>query len=335
MPKVIVSERGRREEWVHDCKEDVLTIGRHDDNVLPLPSRGVSRTHAQIMKEGDDFFLCDMGSGNGTVLNGVKLTPHERYLLRNRDAIIIDTYELRFFAADDLVDKSYDEEVTENDILEVKLLKKVLKAFDKETVPSFEILNGSAEGAKFHLMDDLPEFVIGRDPDADVPIDEQVISRAHAKIIKRWGGIAIRDLESKNGTFVNNRKIVEEYLHDGDRIALGTIVLMFRNPQELNLALLAETVPPKTKPAHVAPADIPGIEEAAPLDEEPAVEVPEEEAEEPRAAAPESGAYSSPAYPTHTPARTTRLTPVEIGMMGLGALVFVFALITLVNLMFA
>jgi pSer/pThr/pTyr-binding forkhead associated (FHA) protein len=330
MPKIIVSERGRREEWVHECKEDVLTIGRHDDNVLPLPSRGVSRMHAQIMKDGDDFFLCDMGSGNGTVLNGVKLTPHERYLLRNKDAIIIDTYELRFFAAHDLVDKSYDEEVTENDILEVKLLKKVLKAFDKETVPSFEVLNGSAEGTKFHLTDDLPEFIIGRDPDADVPIDEHVISRAHAKIIKRWGGIAIRDLESKNGTFVNNRKIVEEYLHDGDRIALGTIVLMFRNPQELNLSQLMETVPPKNKPAQTLPEDIPGAEaaaEEAPT-EEPAPPAAEEEA--PREEAP-----PAMAYPTHAPAPKSRLTPVEIGMIGLGALVFVFALITLVNLMFA
>jgi pSer/pThr/pTyr-binding forkhead associated (FHA) protein len=337
MPKLIISEQGRHEEWIHECGEVAVSIGRHDSNVVTLPGRGVSRQHAQILKEGDDFFLIDMESGNGTFLNGNRIKATEKHLLRNKDNIAIDTFELKFYTTDELLEKSYNEEITESDILEVKLLKKVIGALDKETVPSLEVLNGTAEGTKVHLSDDMQELVIGRDPDADVSINEYVISRKHAKIIKRWGGIAIRDLESKNGTFVNNRRVVEEYLHDGDRIALGTIVMMFRNPQEINFAHFAEKIPPKHKPAKVAPESIPAAEG---IPEEAQPEEGEEEAYEPqpeeRFEELEEARYAPvQGYPAAKQKLWKRFTPIEIGMVGLGALIFIFALITLVNLMFA
>lgn len=332
MPKLIISEQGRHEEWIHECGEATVSIGRHDSNIITLPGRGVSRQHAEILKEGEDFFLIDLESGNGTFLNGNKIKSNERHLLRNKDNIGIDTFELKFYTTDEQLERSYNEEITESDILEVKLLKKVISALDKETIPSLEVLNGSAEGTKIHLSDEIQELIIGRDPDADFSINEYVISRKHAKIIKRWGGIAIRDLESKNGTFVNNRRVVEEYLHDGDRIALGTIVLMFRNPQEINLAHLAEKIPPKHKPAEIKPEAIPaaeGIPEEAAEGEapEPSLEERFEELEAARAA-------PLGAYPAAKEKLWKRFTPIEIGMMGLGALIFIFALITLVNLLF-
>ena len=49
--------------------EEVLSIGRHDENIIALPGRSVSRSHAQITKDGQDFFIVDQESGNGTFLN--------------------------------------------------------------------------------------------------------------------------------------------------------------------------------------------------------------------------------------------------------------------------
>jgi hypothetical protein len=188
------------------------------------------------------------------------------------------------------------------------------------------------------------ELVMGRDPSADFPINEFVISRKHAKISKRWGGIVIRDLESKNGTFINNRRIVEEFLHDGDRIAMGTIVLMFRNPQEINLAQFSQKIPPKRTPARIEPQDIPiPEEEGAPPGEMPPEEAaPEEEAAPAEEESPletwgatEERPRPAP-YPLHMPRQSLlkRFSPVEIGMVGLGALVLIFAFITIVNLIF-
>jgi pSer/pThr/pTyr-binding forkhead associated (FHA) protein len=343
MPRLIISERGEKHEWTHDCLEETISIGRMDDNIIVLPGRGVSRQHAQIVRVDDNFFVLDMGSGNGTSLNGTEIRPHEKNLLRNNDLISIDVFNLRFHTTDEVLEKSYNEEITDSDIIEVKLLKKVLRALDKETVPSFEVLNGVAEGKKIFLTDDMGEMIVGRDPSCELSINEFVISRKHAKINKRWGGIVIRDLESKNGTFINNRRVVEEFLHDGDRVALGTIVLLFRNPQEINLAHLTEKVPPKRTPAKIEPEDIPmpegaeEISEEAPPEEAPSEEAPrEEEAYPPETFEEFEGPAKAVPYPVNPPRKSIfgKLTPVEIGMIGLGVLVFIFALITLANLMF-
>jgi pSer/pThr/pTyr-binding forkhead associated (FHA) protein len=344
MPRLIISERGEKSEWTHDCLEETISIGRMDDNTIVLPGRGVSRQHAQIIRVDENYFLVDLGSGNGTSLNGTDIRPHEKNLLRNNDLISIDVFNLRFHTTDEMLEKSYNEEITDSDILEVKLLKKVLKALDKETVPSLEVLNGAAEGKKIFLTDEMNEMIVGRDPSCELSINEFVISRKHAKINKRWGGIVIRDLESKNGTFINNRRIVEEFLHDGDRIALGTIVLLFRNPQEINLAHLTEKIPPKRTPAKIEPEDIPipkeaeaGAEEAPPEVMPPPEEAPSEgEAPSFETFEEMEGAAKTAPYPVKPPRKSIfgKLTPVEIGMIGLGILVFVFALITLANLMF-
>ena len=344
MPTLIIQERGTDESQTHRCLEEAVTIGRLESNMVQLSSKGVSRQHAKIMGEGGDFFIIDLKSGNGTYLNGVKLTAHEKNLLRTGDLISIDRFDIRFQEEDEALGDAYEEEITESDMLEVKLLKKVLTALDKDMVPSLEVLNGVLEGKKIFLTDEVTDLVIGREPECDFPINEYVISRRHAKVTKRWGGIAIRDLESKNGTFVNNRRVVEEYLHDGDRIALGTIVLMFRNPQEINLAQLEEARP-KTRPAPVSPQDIPGLEaegvKAPPAEEErpPEEEAAEEREEEPSAIEEweelEKSLPGQAPYPTPEAKieRIKTLTPVEIGMIGLGALVLIFALITIVNLL--
>lgn len=358
MSQLIIQERGREEPLVHNCAEEIITIGREDDNVVQLLGRGVSRRHAQITIDGENFYLVDLKSGNGTFLNGMRLASDEKNLLRAGDLITIDTFDIRFHADDFEAVQAVAEEITDSDVLEVKLLKKVLTALDKEMVPSLEVLNGSAEGKKIFLSDEMNEFTVGRDPDCDFLINEYVISRKHAKIIKRWGGIAIRDLESKNGVFVNNRRVVEEYLHDGDRIALGTIVLLFRNPQEINIAHL-EDIKPKVVPARVTPQEIPGLEaedEAQAAFERGQEEAAEhgfeeaagEEAEEEEYASEEElealkqweeleaqQAQAQYPSPTPRPKGIKSLTPVEIGMIGLGALVLIFALITVVNLLSA
>jgi DNA-binding winged helix-turn-helix (wHTH) protein len=73
------------------------------------------------------------------------------------------------------------------------------------------------------------EHVLGRDPDADVFIDNTAVSRRHARISIAAGRVQLEDLGSHNGTFVNGRKIdglVE--IADGDVITLGPVTMTFR-----------------------------------------------------------------------------------------------------------
>jgi len=70
--------------------------------------------------------------------------------------------------------------------------------------------------------------VIGRDPDAQVYIDHPSVSRRHALVSIGQGGAAIEDLGSRNGTFVDGRRIEEPTsLHQRAVIGAGPIAMTF------------------------------------------------------------------------------------------------------------
>jgi DNA-binding winged helix-turn-helix (wHTH) protein len=72
--------------------------------------------------------------------------------------------------------------------------------------------------------------VVGRDPGCSIHLIASGISHRHAKITLTDGNGVIKDLGSKNGTWVNDEQIVESYeLRDGDVIRLGRSKLMFRS----------------------------------------------------------------------------------------------------------
>ncbi|SRR6266540_2557506 len=72
------------------------------------------------------------------------------------------------------------------------------------------------------------ETVLGRGPDCAVWIDDESVSRRHARI--RIDGVTaqLEDLGSRNGTFVNGRHVESAELADGDEIRLGSVNLTLR-----------------------------------------------------------------------------------------------------------
>jgi pSer/pThr/pTyr-binding forkhead associated (FHA) protein len=62
---------------------------------------------------------------------------------------------------------------------------------------------------------------IGRAPDNDLPVDNLAVSNYHAKVYYEAGRLVIEDLDSLNGTFVNDLRIERATLHDGDNIHIG------------------------------------------------------------------------------------------------------------------
>jgi pSer/pThr/pTyr-binding forkhead associated (FHA) protein len=62
---------------------------------------------------------------------------------------------------------------------------------------------------------------IGRSPDNDLPVDNLAISNYHARVYFEAGRLVVEDLESLNGTFVNDLRIERATLHDGDSIWIG------------------------------------------------------------------------------------------------------------------
>jgi DNA-binding winged helix-turn-helix (wHTH) protein len=73
------------------------------------------------------------------------------------------------------------------------------------------------------------ENVIGRDAIADVVLPSKSISRKHAVVTVRGGAATLQDLESKNGTFIDTKRVAQETaLVDGNVIRFGALKVLYR-----------------------------------------------------------------------------------------------------------
>lgn len=110
--------------------------------------------------------------------------------------------------------------------------------FGGPAVPSVQpcllLLTGAHKGALYPLQEG--GHVLGRSPaEADILLDgARGVSRTHARVdVLPDGTVAVADLDSTNGVFLNDQKVSQATLEDGDRLALGPEVLFrleFRDP---------------------------------------------------------------------------------------------------------
>lgn len=88
-------------------------------------------------------------------------------------------------------------------------------------------LNGNLKGQDFRLV--TGKNVIGTAADCDVVLTDQFMSARHAVIRHEEGSFVLVDLDSTNGTFVNDQQVSKEELIDNDRIRLGKSDLKFKS----------------------------------------------------------------------------------------------------------
>jgi len=101
MPKIqIVRPDGSQTD--HELTEETLTIGRAPDNVFPIDDVSVSSHHAEIAPSSGIYLLKDLGSTNGTKVNGTDLQPETEYTLKPGDKI-------RFGKVDSIFDPEHAE----------------------------------------------------------------------------------------------------------------------------------------------------------------------------------------------------------------------------------
>jgi hypothetical protein len=87
-----------------------VSIGRLDPATATFPDidlttdgaleKGVSRRHAKITRKGAEVFLEDLGSVNGTLLNGKRLTPYLPHVLASEDEIRVGRLFMRVYIAE-------------------------------------------------------------------------------------------------------------------------------------------------------------------------------------------------------------------------------------------
>lgn len=92
--------------------------------------------------------------------------------------------------------------------------------------PCLLVTGGPGAGSRFGLGDGTTS--LGRDPRNDVFLDDVTVSRRHAEIRRRSSHVAIRDVGSFNGTYLNGARIeTDAVLSDGDDLRIGRFRVVF------------------------------------------------------------------------------------------------------------
>ncbi|WP_293936816.1 FHA domain-containing protein [Iodobacter sp.] len=104
-------------------------------------------------------------------------------------------------------------------------------------------------------------FTIGRRPNNDIQIDNLAVSGEHATLTMRGSEVFIEDLNSTNGTKVNNQDVQKQHLKDGDEILIGKHILHFFSEKpsentdfEKTMMLGRPPIASAPKPAAAAPS---------------------------------------------------------------------------------
>lgn len=104
---VLTVEEGEHTGLRVVVQPDSFVIGRGEECDLVLNDRAISRQHARITRQGDVFFVEDLGSKNGTWLNGEPLSAAER--LRDGDRIqLAMTVRIVYTESDATIEMSFD-----------------------------------------------------------------------------------------------------------------------------------------------------------------------------------------------------------------------------------
>ena len=186
-----------------------LTMGRAPDNDIVLMHGYVSAHHGRFELGGSGWTYTDLGSTNGTYVNGQK---QEHTMLRNGDVLRIgeaqgNSVGLTFRATAETGSISVYQQV-------------VSQAMTGTPVASQRTGTRMLDAASF--------LIIGRDPQAQITLDAPIVSRHHARVEQTAQGPVLTDLNSTNGTFVNGRRLTApQPLLEGDVVQIGPYKLVY------------------------------------------------------------------------------------------------------------
>jgi pSer/pThr/pTyr-binding forkhead associated (FHA) protein len=167
-----------------------LSIGRVKTSDFPLTDSQVSRKHAEIVREGPDFVLVDLGGANGTFV-GPERKKIARHTLVDGDRIRIGRNVLEV-----AITLPRDEDATELRVApDPDVTATLLRPRGASVV--LTVLSGPDRGKVFSA--DKNRIEIGRRPGCDVVLSDAGVSRLHATIRRDGGRYMIYDENSANG----------------------------------------------------------------------------------------------------------------------------------------
>lgn len=172
-------------------------IGREAPNDLPLHDGAVSRNHAVIACEDGTCTVRDLGSGNGTWVNGKRVTERR---LKGGELLRFGS-QLEFRLVGEVSEPAWKR-------LLGTLFRRGLLARDSGFEPRRTAIGGHG-------------ILVGRSKQSSLRLPLSQVSEMHARVENRGGVPWVVDLKSRNGTYVNGEPVKERCLEVGDEVGFA------------------------------------------------------------------------------------------------------------------
>ena len=224
-----------------ELNQEETTIGRKPENTIHIDNLAVSSKHARVLKIGKKVILEDLGSTNGTSVNGQETSKH---ILNNGDVITVGKHTLTFVALDDEVPVASPADEEEDDMDKTMIISSAAReemmssqggASAKSTAaPSASMLlakvqyiSGSLMGKVVELKSSLTS--IGKGDSCKIKVKGLLVGKQAAVITRRPTGYHITYLEGMSKLRVNGEVVssAPRVLKDGDIIELSDTKLEF------------------------------------------------------------------------------------------------------------
>ena len=210
--------------------KESTTIGRKPDNDIVIDNQAVSGHHASITVEGDKLMLEDLGSLNGTFVNGQKISKTELF---NGDVVLIGVHTLNVTSEKNRSQETKGFAVRGRSMDETMVIapddqKKIVAAADKnlpEPLGGFMVVEGSTEKKEYELKERVSS--IGKEDGSAVKLKGLFAPKLAALVNRRKEGYFITPAGGKelkvNGKTIDRRCD----LKDGDLVEVANLKLQF------------------------------------------------------------------------------------------------------------
>lgn len=209
-------------------EKERFVIGRRPTCDVQINDQGISKEHMAILTVGNDQIVEDLGSTNGTLVNGEKV---QRHILQNGDVIEVGRYAIKYVNAKALPDMDFDKTLMIPAFDRTKLREEgILK---DETAESIETAGANARNVKsafpLGVVRGIAGAAAGREIELSRVITRFASSAQSAIITRRPMGYYLTHVAGKRRPVVNGKAIGEEpyALENLDQIEVGGEKLQF------------------------------------------------------------------------------------------------------------
>jgi pSer/pThr/pTyr-binding forkhead associated (FHA) protein len=227
MPKLTLLLE-RKPLQVYDLSEPVIRVGRTPGLEVVIDNVSVSRRQAEIRQDGAGWVVRDLGSANGTFLNGTRLTADTP--LKAGDEISFGKFSLLFdrdveepIAAAAVV-KGAGERIDATFQMPAEELERLQRAQAQRRQAQLRWQLGGAEHTHF-IGRDTGAVLVGRAGVSDLRVPGG--ARYQLLVLRTEGRFVVRNLSAWRAMLVNGTRARQAPLKSGDVVVLGKLRLTF------------------------------------------------------------------------------------------------------------